>query len=370
MRVRQIIVCFLLTAALAAAPRWAACESAYFATVDSACEYIVKQAKARAKDVSLSFPTNEIVGKWRFDELCAHFTDCAALVAYADYECVYDEERFDISLSFAYRPGVRIADAVKNGDADSLTTDESAALAIAEAALAEIMSESKSQLEIERGIHDYIIGAVEYSDRSLPPNSVSPELLATNALINGYANCQGYADAFYMMCSLAGLEVGMQSGRQSNGEAHIWNTVKLDGKWFIVDATWDDASMMSSERPCYRAFNMGLDICKDNLIWSKEYETNEIAENSDGYYFYICPSIEGFGSTFTDFQALIKNAYEAFTVSDQTVVHAMYEGEYLSPDFIVRELNAFLDANEIDVKWTLDSWYMSNNTILALQWRE
>ncbi len=370
MRIRCFTICILIAVALAAAPYQAICESMYFATVDSACEYIKAQAQARTRDVSLSFPTSEIVGKWRFDELCAYFTDCAALVSYADYECVYDDERFEMSLSFTYRPGVRIADAVKSNNTSSLTEEECAALSTANAALEKILASEKTPIEIERGIHDYIISSVEYRDRSLPPNSVSPELLATNALINGYANCQGYADAFYMLCSLAGLEVGMQSGTQANGNKHIWNTIKLDGKWFIVDVTWDDTSMMSAERPCYRAFNMGKDICKDNLIWSKPFETAEIAESSDGYYFYKCPTIDDFGRTFTDFRELSKSAYEAFTERGSTVSLAMFEGEYLSPDFIVRELNAFLEENEIDLKWTLDSWYMSNNTILALQWRE
>ncbi|MBQ2744102.1 MAG: hypothetical protein IJF37_00590 [Lachnospiraceae bacterium] len=56
--------------------------------------------------------------------------------------------------------------------------------------------------------------------------------------------CQGYALVYKMMCEMAGLEAGYVTGTGTNGsgqtESHAWNQVKIDGKWYNVDVTWDD----------------------------------------------------------------------------------------------------------------------------------
>lgn len=51
----------------------------------------------------------------------------------------------------------------------------------------------------------------------------------------GTVVCQGYAQAFYAIMKKLGFEVNycFNSG-------HIWNYIKLNGKWYHLDATWDD----------------------------------------------------------------------------------------------------------------------------------
>ncbi|SDZ81072.1 Putative cell wall binding repeat-containing protein [Oribacterium sp. KHPX15] len=56
-----------------------------------------------------------------------------------------------------------------------------------------------------------------------------------NALVNGKAVCQGYAEAFQELCESAGL-----STRIVSNSNHAWNLVKLDGQWYHVDITWAD----------------------------------------------------------------------------------------------------------------------------------
>ncbi|ETP73898.1 Transglutaminase-like superfamily protein,putative cell wall binding protein [Lachnospiraceae bacterium JC7] len=56
-----------------------------------------------------------------------------------------------------------------------------------------------------------------------------------NALVNGKAVCQGYAEAFQELCESAGL-----STRIVSNSTHAWNLVKLDGEWYHVDITWAD----------------------------------------------------------------------------------------------------------------------------------
>lgn len=59
--------------------------------------------------------------------------------------------------------------------------------------------------------------------------------------------CEGYARAFKVLCDKAGIPCVLVSGNADNGsgtpEAHMWNYVQIDGKWYAVDVTWNDPSV-------------------------------------------------------------------------------------------------------------------------------
>ena len=61
---------------------------------------------------------------------------------------------------------------------------------------------------------------------------------AYGALCNGTAVCQGYAAAFYRLALEAGIDGRVIFG-ESSGGGHAWNIVKLDGKYYLLDSTWD-----------------------------------------------------------------------------------------------------------------------------------
>lgn len=58
--------------------------------------------------------------------------------------------------------------------------------------------------------------------------------------------CTGYAYLIKVLSNLAGIECeiidgyGTTDGQKSNPDApnHSWNAVKLNGKWYLCDATW------------------------------------------------------------------------------------------------------------------------------------
>ncbi|QAY68126.1 transglutaminase domain-containing protein [Paenibacillus protaetiae] len=81
-------------------------------------------------------------------------------------------------------------------------------------------------------IHDWIVSHVEY-DQQLK------KYTAYDALTSGYAVCQGYSLLGYRMLQEAGLTALIAEGKVNTGD-HAWNMVKLDGKWYHLDLTWDD----------------------------------------------------------------------------------------------------------------------------------
>lgn len=58
--------------------------------------------------------------------------------------------------------------------------------------------------------------------------------------VDGMVQCEGYAKSMQYLCDLAGIESMVVVGTNSAGSSHAWNVIKLDGKWYNVDCTWDD----------------------------------------------------------------------------------------------------------------------------------
>ena len=88
-------------------------------------------------------------------------------------------------------------------------------------------------------VHEYLCNNVIYPSFS-SSNYVGDCHDAYGALVNGYAVCQGYADAFKLICDKYKVPCVFISG-SSDGVGHAWNAVQMDdGKWYLLDATWAD----------------------------------------------------------------------------------------------------------------------------------
>lgn len=89
-----------------------------------------------------------------------------------------------------------------------------------------------SEYEIALYLHDWLLGQLEY-DNSLKWSS------AESALTRGMGTCQAYESAYSKLLTAAGIT---NSETRDTYDGHTWNAVKLDGKWYQVDCTWDDTS--------------------------------------------------------------------------------------------------------------------------------
>ncbi len=87
-------------------------------------------------------------------------------------------------------------------------------------------------------IYSYLCENVKYDQAGLEDESTDIEHSAYAALCKGKAVCQGYAAALYKLMLMAGIDCRIITGKV-NYEAHGWNIVKLNGKYYYVDATFD-----------------------------------------------------------------------------------------------------------------------------------
>ncbi len=93
-----------------------------------------------------------------------------------------------------------------------------------------------SRHEKLKSIHDYLANNIVY-DNTISKSNIYD---VYGALINGVCVCEGYAEAFKLLCDREGIPCITVVGT-GNGGAHKWNMVQMeDGEWYTLDATWDD----------------------------------------------------------------------------------------------------------------------------------
>ncbi len=88
-------------------------------------------------------------------------------------------------------------------------------------------------------VHDKLVLGTDYDKIGAQSGKSGLWGTAYGCLVQGNAVCQGYAEAFQYIMNLLEIECGVCTGESING-SHAWNYVKLNGKYYWLDVTWDD----------------------------------------------------------------------------------------------------------------------------------
>ncbi|GEM_PF-1536459 len=107
----------------------------------------------------------------------------------------------------------------------------------AKAVAKEVTNDSMSDVEKVKALHDWLCENTVYAESKL---SESGNHTDGAVFMDGIAVCEGYAKTLNLLLNAAGIE----SWFVDNGE-HSWNIVKVNGRTFHVDATWDDGDEIS-----------------------------------------------------------------------------------------------------------------------------
>ena len=101
------------------------------------------------------------------------------------------------------------------------------------------MPKGLDDFEKEVYLHDYIIKTTEYEINKKPLNNT-----VYGALIDKKSACVGYAQAMKMLLNAVGIDCITVCGEADDGtrqENHMYNQVKIEGEWYNLDPTWNDA---------------------------------------------------------------------------------------------------------------------------------
>lgn len=153
-----------------------------------------------------------------------------------------------------------------------------------------IIKPEMTEYEKEKAIHDYLIFNAKYNKIGAEKKDVSfEEHDAYGVLIKGTGVCDSYAEAFKMLLNKVGIECITVSGDQKDGKdddiGHAWSMVKLGGKYYHVDVTWDDREYDDGQNDlCYDYFN----LTDENMAKDHEWNADDYPKctNTDENYFY------------------------------------------------------------------------------------
>lgn len=172
-----------------------------------------------------------------------------------------------------------------------------------------IVSKSPSgDYEKIKYFHDYLVQNCTYLSGEF---SASPY----GSLVRKTAICQGYAHAFMLLCREAGIECVCVTGNADG--PHMWNKVKINNDWYVIDVTWDDNDF--SDFPEFISYDYFLTT--DSDVSTRTIKTQSLPVTTgqkDNFYrrngYYITNVVEAYDITIKAYRDAINSQQTQATI--------------------------------------------------------
>ena len=148
----------------------------------------------------------------------------------------------------------RNASTLKAIDARVLSIDTNA-YPTPQALAAALTNGLSTELEKTYAIYRWITHNVAYDTEAFFSNKPIVAASAASVLLTKRAVCDGYAELMMRLGRLVGLKIEKVSGYSKGygyapGQVdlrpnHAWNTVQIDGAWYLLDPTWDAGGILA-----------------------------------------------------------------------------------------------------------------------------
>ena len=198
-----------------------------------------------------------------------------------------------------------------------------------------------TEYEKEKALHDMLAVQVTYVEDTNAHN-------AYGALVEGRAVCEGYAEALQCLLQRVGIQSVQVYGDGINpatggSEKHAWNSVRIDGKYYMTDLTWDDQDTIL----LYAYFNQTTEVFEaDHVAWSVQY--NPDSQTMLNCAFYNLPVC-----TATEANYFTQNGLRISTYTT-TSIGRLLKNNGLS-------VHLFIDSNPAQ----FETWYSTNISEIA-----
>lgn len=211
-----------------------------------------------------------------------------------------------------------------------------------EEAMESVQSSALTEEEIALAYHDYLVSNIAYAyDDYLAGTMKDSVYNIYGALVEQEAVCQGYALAYLYFLQKEGITCGIASSDAAN---HAWNLIKIDGKWYHADATWDD--------PVYdnlgRVYHTYFLISTETLLADESSKSDYIAQTSAGITYQ-----EAEDSSFEN----------GFWTNSESVIH-YYNGAwyYMDADSFRLMKYDYQKGTSETIQQEKEAWYVYGST--------
>ncbi|WP_017301972.1 transglutaminase domain-containing protein [Nodosilinea nodulosa] len=111
-----------------------------------------------------------------------------------------------------------------------------------------IASQEKDPMMRVKALHDYVADRIAYDAPNYFAGNYPPQDAAT-VFQRRVAVCAGYAKLLEALGQAIGEEIvyvvgdSRSSTSDLEGQSHAWNAAKVNGQWYLLDATWDSGTV-------------------------------------------------------------------------------------------------------------------------------
>ncbi|WP_243521737.1 transglutaminase domain-containing protein [Bacillus pseudomycoides] len=246
-----------------------------------------KHIDNREENITITYKTKAKNGREVMDTLYKEYTKIVDADEYLKYNVAGTKYsirgipgNYTFTLQITYRESKEQTQYVK---------------AQAKSIISSILKTGMDEHEKVKVIHDYVVKHVSY-DTSYKAYT------AYEALANRSAVCQGYTLLTYQLLKEAGIQSHIVTGK-GNGQAHAWNLVKIENKWYHLDTTFDDPVPDKAGRVTYSYYNMS----DEQLGKDHEWDRSKYPKASTNYYNELTSKIKKGGSKAVVYQQMLKD---------------------------------------------------------------
>ena len=206
-------------------------------------------------------------------------------------------ETGQVSLTLEYRDYVRLRAAWRYPDIRaSLTPDEEEVLRLCQERVEGVLKPGMSDYEKLLALHDSLVHHARYHESGGGD--------VRDILCGASGSCEAYSSTLCLMLELAGITSRVVTGTADG--PHAWNLVKLDDKWYHVDATWNDPIIANGGREVVSHAYFCLSDAEIARTHSWNRDLYPATASQSAYYYRKS------GIYFTDFASFWKAAMAAY----------------------------------------------------------
>ena len=239
-------------------------------------KYLSKDGLPNGDTGSLHFTPSGEIRATSADDL-SHAVLRAAEVFLLDHPQMFWAGTIEVSISYKKRNSckltgadIRFQENFPDASSKIMIMKYNASVKSAVENILHSLTEDATVYHYYKAVHDWVCEAAEYDTEAAEYVQEATENETMAAYRSAYSSspvfvgdgkmvCQGYGDAFQVLCDQLQMQRGQNAGMplscvKVTGTAknedgfgpHLWNAVKMpDGKWYAVDTTWDDQYRVS-----------------------------------------------------------------------------------------------------------------------------
>ncbi|MBQ5318383.1 MAG: hypothetical protein J6K17_04760 [Oscillospiraceae bacterium] len=187
-----------------------------------------------------------------------------------------------------------------------------------------------TEYDIVKYFHDYIASTVVYDDTAENCRDIY------GVFVDKKAICGGYSKAFSYLCDKVGIETVTVTG-DADGEAHMWNMVKIDGQWYNIDVTYAVTESEAGSYVRYDYFCVTDEMLKDTRTIYEQIYTYPEATAEDCNYYVKNGLI---ADSWDDARAMLINRIAEISKTDSFVVQIKCSSREVYDDVVFKLFDA------------------------------